>query len=851
MTQQTCPDNETLEKLLLGRVTRAELESWENHLSHCGSCVERAANSVHADRLIQAIRSPSPLEISPTKLETLRELGRQVFEDTSVQRLDQTSELDGNQSRALDTVLESSASAHPFDFLDAAQGDDEIGRLAGYRVQKMLGRGGMGMVFLAEDETLHRRIALKVMSPTLPRSGAERFLREARAMAAVVSDHVVPVYQVGQHHQIPFLAMQLLDGESLADRMRRERQLPIETLCQIGEQAATGLAAAHKQGLIHRDIKPDNLWLETPNDRVKILDFGLARGFEETGLTQSGTVVGTPRYMSPEQAESKAVDHRSDLFSLGAVLYEAAAGTPAFEGDSLTSTLFAIVSQTPGQLSDKRSDLPESLAKLISHLLEKRPNDRPDSADAVAEAFRQLRINLASESQSDVVRNHTAPPQALVRRPKTPTPLRRYLSAVAIALLFITLFAGVLIQWKTPAGTVFLTIDSAEQPVEVDVQKESLTIVDPNDNQPVRVTVDLESKAMRLEKNGFQATTTQFELTSRDGRFVSVRFEPIAPRIDSSPMLHAAEESIGPATDALTPDGPMPGDTTKQRQIAEWIFSRGGSVQVQCQGRRHPEVLSDLQSLPREAFQFSSVRFDSASNVNDADLAYLTNIPNAFELWLVGMPLTGECFQTLGKAEKLSGLNVSGCYELQPQYLMELVSCPLTTVFASQSNLGDELAELIRGNPMLRQVDFGAELTRTGLGRLSGCQHLRQISLAFCYRLNGADLEWLKAIPNLSDLRLRESDLTPQSVQQLAALPALRTIRIANDEFTDDSIALLAEITQLETLDLSWNSLESADLSPLTRLKSLRSLSLLGAEVSEKQLAELRSKLKDCEIVTE
>src|ERR1022692_532794 len=178
----------------------------------------------------------------------------------------------------------------------------------------------MGVVFRAEDPHLQRLVALKAMLPGLAasESAKQRFLREARAAAALKHDHIVSIYQVGEDRGAPFLAMEFLEGEPLDDRLKRQGRVPVPEILRIGREIAEGLEAAHEKGLIHRDIKPANLWLEGKKRHVKILDFGLARAMgDTTHLTQSGAIIGTPAYMAPEQAEGQVVDYRCDLFSLG------------------------------------------------------------------------------------------------------------------------------------------------------------------------------------------------------------------------------------------------------------------------------------------------------------------------------------------------------------------------------------------------------------------------------------------------------------------------------------------------------------------------------------------------------
>ncbi len=226
--------------------------------------------------------------------------------------------------------------------LAPAQAPDELGRLGPFRILKVLGAGGMGVVFLAEDIVLKRLVAVKAMKPEMASSsdGRARFLREAQTMATVKHQNVAVIHYAGEQGQIAFLAMEYLSGETLEDRLQRQGQLPLADVLRIGRETAEGLAAAHAVGLIHRDIKPANLWLEKGQDQVKILDFGLARAaVVDVSLTQAGRVLGTPSYMAPEQAAGETVDARADLFSLGVVLYTTATGKLPFGGENVIQVL--------------------------------------------------------------------------------------------------------------------------------------------------------------------------------------------------------------------------------------------------------------------------------------------------------------------------------------------------------------------------------------------------------------------------------------------------------------------------------------------------------------------------------
>jgi WD40 repeat protein len=348
------------------------------------------------------------------------------------------------------------------------QGPDELGRLGPYRIVKVLGRGGMGLVCLAHDPQLERLVALKVMLPVFAASASarQRFLREARAAAALEHDHIVPIYQVGEDRGIPFLVMPFLKGEPLNQRLLREHILPLPEVLRIGQETADGLAAAHARGLIHRDIKPGNLWLEGERTRVKILDFGLARSMgEQARLTQSGAILGTPAYMAPEQVEGKQIDPRCDLFSLGCVLYRLCTGELPFKGTDTISTLFAVATHHPPAPHEVNPEsVPQELSDLIMRLLAKKPEDRPASARLVADTLVALGQRLSAESKarrsaatsdpstapavepaepsSDRTLRLPIPPRAPVARSR---PMRRRLWRIASAvtgLLVILVLAG-------------------------------------------------------------------------------------------------------------------------------------------------------------------------------------------------------------------------------------------------------------------------------------------------------------------------------------------------------------------------------------------------------------------------
>jgi serine/threonine protein kinase len=284
----------------------------------------------------------------------------------------------------------------PLDFLAPPEKPDQLGKLGEFEVLEVVGRGGMGVVLKAFEPKLHRMVALKVMAPHLAASSAarRRFEREAKVVAAVRNEHVVAIHAVETDGPHPYLAMEFIGGVSLQERLDQHGAMEVKEILRIGQQAALGLAAAHAQGLVHRDVKPANILLENGVERVKLTDFGLARATDDASITQSGTITGTPNFMSPEQADGKPVDHRSDLFSLGSVLYAMATGHPPFRADGVAAVLKRVAADAPRPVREINPDVPDWLDAIIQKLHAKNPDQRFQSAKEVAELLGQYLAHL-------------------------------------------------------------------------------------------------------------------------------------------------------------------------------------------------------------------------------------------------------------------------------------------------------------------------------------------------------------------------------------------------------------------------------------------------------------------------
>ncbi|MCW8929951.1 MAG: serine/threonine protein kinase, partial [Gammaproteobacteria bacterium] len=384
-----------------------------------------------------------------------------------------------SNSHAKTESYDSIKQTHPYPFLNAPTNKNDIGDIGHYQISDTLGQGGMGFVFKAHDSQLHRTVALKVMKPALcsQPNAKERFLHEARAMASIQSDHVAVIHQVGEQNDIPFLAMEFLQGETMEQWIKSHEHTPTDTIIKWGMQICEGLIPAHKKNLIHRDIKPANLWIEAPDNRIKILDFGLAYALDSNEqLTQTGYILGTLEYMAPEQIDSSTISAQSDLFSLGCVLYQLASNSSPFSGSSQLSILKNLATITPLPLQQIRSDIPNSLSMLIAQLLEKSPEKRPASAHEVLLRLQKINQEPSFLQKKTNTQSNTKHPSSIsktLRNQKTTSSFTTKKIFLVILSVIVLLFI-----YKHNKSTI-TEIDSEDtrltKPEEID-QTEKRTI---------------------------------------------------------------------------------------------------------------------------------------------------------------------------------------------------------------------------------------------------------------------------------------------------------------------------------------------------------------------------------------
>lgn len=397
-----CPTDEQLQALLAGTLGQADADALTEHVGECQKCETRlqqlAERGVAVDSFesFESLVAESVAAAPPAQSAywNVREsfsdrnsVIREIAHGTTGDLADTNSRNDRSAPEISSSKLEDDVLA----FLEPAEDPVYIGRLQQFLISRVIGRGGMGVVLEGFDPDLQRSVAIKVLHSKFQNdeSSIERFCREGRAAAAISHEHVVPMHQVArvEDEGVAFLVMQLIEGKTLEDMLKEQSPMPPAESARIAMQMAAGLSAAHQQGLVHRDIKPGNILIEASTGRVKLTDFGLARINDEVKLTRTGMLLGTALYMSPEQALGNPVDERSDLFSLGAVMYEMATGKAAFDAPTPVGVMKLIMDKDPVPPHKVNPDVSKPTSDLIMQLLAKTPNKRPDSASAVAQAL--------------------------------------------------------------------------------------------------------------------------------------------------------------------------------------------------------------------------------------------------------------------------------------------------------------------------------------------------------------------------------------------------------------------------------------------------------------------------------
>ncbi|MCE9561992.1 MAG: protein kinase [Planctomycetes bacterium] len=789
-----CPAVAEYLQLLNGEASQAVVSQLAEHLETCDRCAAAVQTLLNEDTLGDSIReanrAPALAHLPPSLVSKLLSLTDSAQEP----RLESfgTQPETGERPFAGDVTARVSV---------VGAGHGEITRIGGYQVLELLGEGGMGIVYLAEDSQLQRRVALKVMKPDLARidTARQRFLTEARAAARIKSDHVVTIYQTGEDGGTVFAAMELLKGESLDSWLKSHGNAPMSELIRVGRETALGLAAAHDEGLIHRDIKPANIWVET-GGRVKILDFGLARSVEgNVQLTNSGAVIGTPAYMSPEQGRGDRVDHLADLFSLGCVLHRMTTGQLPFKGNSVMSMLSALALETPTPVHQLNPAVPRQLSNLIARLLAKDASQRPQTARAVAEELQAILTDDISPKEPATL---TYTPEHASAMPAKQS--RRPLVFVAVAVMFLVVAAVAASQFvfTTNDGTLIVEVDDD---ADVRFKNGKLEIYDEKGVLKYTLAPSEKNKTLPPGKylvkvvgaDGVKIETDAFDMERKGKSYIRVK------AINSTTIAPTLKKDPPPNADGTA--------TAEEIIAAEWVLSKNGFVTIRIDGKdqvvNKTKTGTDIVELPKAKFaivglnlspvnapvlqvndhdlrqlaclkQLESLNLGRQEQVTTAGLSHFAGCSKLKRLGIFATQIGGDGVPLLNKFQRLEQFQFNvGDSDKWAEGLAKIPT--MREVHAYRSDLSDEGVKHLTKLPNLEIVTFSdLRITDSSLKSLTSCKSLRSVNLDSGLPVTDAGLVHLSKAPNLENLRILQLDVTDAALKEFANCKTLRTLDV-------------------------------------------------------------------------
>jgi len=749
-------------------------------------------------------------------------------------------------------------------FLTPSSKPGSLGRLLHYEVLEIVGRGGCGIVLKAFDEKLHRVVAIKMMTPELAVTSParKRFLREARTTAAIRHENVVSIYAV-EEKPFPFLVMEFIDGQTLQDKINETGPLDIQDVLSIGRQIARGLEAAHALGLIHRDIKPANILIENGSGRPKITDFGLARSTDDASLTQSGAISGTPLYMSPEQAQGLEVDHRSDLFSLGSVLYVMCSGRPPFRAATAVAVLKRVVEEQPRPIREIIPETPQWLLSVIAKLHAKKPQGRFSSIHEVLEALEHQESKTAATRMVPRISPSKSASLFTGRLIRWLTWPKRRLWAIP-SVVIVALLIGLGLWNQT--GSVTLPPTSRESRL-------------PDGNSPSAISAEavsvptFSSSSTSNRNSGLQPVTSngaddpivgtwsmlmgpwpytaKFQANGTgEGRFhpdvlkaiknknkgsgppetFPMSWEKIEAKTYSITMLGVTSRDFILNGDRLTcPRWEHPGERLSRstlpadpdRKAAEYVLSIGGKVQVN--GITN-EIVS-LRDLPTAPFHLTSVNLLQNKKTTEAGFKAFTGTTHIQSLELSAAShvnaTTLQCFQE---------------------------NRGLTDLGLAYQKIDNNSLNAIQDFKDLRVLWLNdTQVTDDGLAIVARLPKLRLLGLIRC-RISDRGLTHLIGHPSLVHVDLRETPVSDAAFQVAMTWPELGILEFESPTISDRGLADIKDFRKLYHLRLDKSSVTDAGLQLLAKNKGLRYLTLTQTNVTAKGIDAFSKQLPNCEI---
>lgn len=794
------PNQEQLkiEQLLRGELLPNEIEEFASQFSDDDSLAKLAHSVDINDQLLRAIQNPA------VKIDD----GEDSFVNRLIQRLQQ--------------VIPAGEVTVTFANQPAVSGGTNKmpEQFEYFKVIRELGHGGMGTVYLADDTRLGRQVAIKTLKKEMAtkKKAKERFFREAKAAAKLDHDHIIPIYYVGETDGTPFIAMPFLKGAPLDQVLKnRQQKLPFAEVVRIGREVALGLAAAHECGLIHRDIKPANIWLEEPHGQVRILDFGLARNqSDDIHLTASGMIMGTPSYMAPEQARGLPLDQRADLFSLGVMLYELSTGIKPFRGPDMMAILTSLAIDQPPSPIELNPSLPVEFSNLITQLLSKRPEDRPNSAMLVAESLQKMKPQHdhdTVEMKADETAN-TIPTMLPVAS------TRRWRIAAGTGFAVVVIF----IAW------VIIRDQDGKKIAEIEVPQDG------------KVEVIEQPKPPRVALPRGQADrVAAIDTIKRGGRVTCLsidrqRYLGIISEIDKLPKEDFVVHEVLFAYAQLNDE---------HMQVYQDCQDIGNFDVSGCQITTNSlAMLRNCSSLfmlnlaytkVADPFKqlldpFPKLRYLNldGTNTTDQHLEELVNYPNLTELLILNNSQVTE-----GALNKF--------YELMPQCKVLL----LDRAIEPKTNKQDErtLAEWViqsRGTVRLNYGQFCKTIEDLPLPDVSfAVAEVILPAKSEMMAVTKENIEFINKAPAIRLLNLQDSNLSREMIEQLKPTKRLNTLVLSGTPIQDDTLNMLSGFPNLQKLDIYRTSITDQGLVHLKNLRDLQDVGLGWTKITDEGLKHL------------
>lgn len=706
-------------------------------------------------------------------------------------------------------------------------------RIGPFEVLSELGRGGMGIVYKAYHVKLHRVVALKVLSPALAddKEFLQRFEREAQSAAALNHPNIVTVYDVGAEADEHYIAMEYVDGPNLQQRLDAEGALEWTEALRIIRQALRGLDAAHRIGVVHRDIKPHNIILNGAG-LVKIADFGLAKRLDDSAqtLTIPGLIVGSPAYMAPEQARGEEVDARTDLFALSGVLYTLLSGHPPFAGKTRSELLRNILGENPTALRSIRADLPIPVARLVERALEKDPDNRFASAEEMGSA-----VDLALAGMGETRR--LIPEKAPAR---TRTPWR--LAAVGVVVLIVLCLGIVALVTRSrtppppkPSGETIQTTEGMFQDAQLEIAVRKALGLSPDEAlNPVRL-----AELTRLD-------ASQSGITDLRGIERAKRLEHL--NLAGNPLTHL--EPLAQLPSLVVVDlHAIPG--LDGNQLVH-LRSLSNLLCIQFDGRKNVDAaLEALSTMPM--LELLSIHGGPSGTAAGVRKLERLDTLRGLSLLFFANPLD-EALDAIGRIRRLDYLNLTGS-NVGDAGMPHLAGLEQLRFFAlGDTKVTDAALPVLARLPSLKILILQREaVTDAGLDALAESPTLDYLCLLECRQVTDAGVQAIARAARLTTLNLLGCpEVTARGVEALADAPALRELHLGPGPAVESAgLKALATLPGLTHLVLQTDKpFSPAQIDALLSLKSLRFLGFHGQAPEAEALERLQSALPECEIRT-